>query len=96
MGHRLIKQPNGNYSVFSTITDDIILVDYPRHELVEHYLAQAVEDARVRTEEWINGETPGRRLWTIEEVCEDIERIHGPDRAAEAKEALEVGGGDDY
>ena len=84
MGQRLIKQPNGKYSVFSTITEDLMLVDYTRQELVDHYVQEAAVDTRLRTEEWVDGEAPGRKIWTPEEIHPCIELNNGKDRADEA------------
>jgi hypothetical protein len=46
MGHWVIKQPDGLYAVFSTGTDQWILWDFTRDQLIEHYAQRAAEDAR--------------------------------------------------
>ena len=49
MGHQIIKQPNGRYSVFSTVTDDIIVYDATKDELVKYYREEAAQKAEENT-----------------------------------------------
>jgi hypothetical protein len=46
MSQQVIRQPNGKYGVFSSITDTIIVWDATDVELVEWFAEQAAEDAR--------------------------------------------------
>ena len=46
MGHQVIKQPDGLYAVFSAGTDQWILWDFTREQLIGHYAQRAAEDAR--------------------------------------------------
>lgn len=46
MGQQIIKQPDGRYAVFSSITDTITVWDATADEIVEMYAERAAEDAR--------------------------------------------------
>lgn len=46
----LVKQPNGQYAIFSTITDDFIISDATPEEMIEIL----VEEQRSKIEEEIN------------------------------------------
>lgn len=46
MGHQIIKQPNGNYVLWSTIVDDFIMLDATPADIVK----LKVEEFKERTE----------------------------------------------
>jgi hypothetical protein len=46
MGHQIIKQPDGRFVIFSSITDTIIVYDAFAAEIVEYFAEKAAEDAR--------------------------------------------------
>lgn len=46
MGNQIIKQPNGRFAIFSTITDTIIVWDAAKTEIVEWFAESAAESAR--------------------------------------------------
>lgn len=50
MGQQIIEQPNGKYSVFSSVTDTFVCMDATYEELIEFF----VESARRNTEVNIN------------------------------------------
>ena len=41
MGQQIIKQPNGLYAVFSSITDTIIMWNFTADDLIEYYVKEA-------------------------------------------------------
>jgi hypothetical protein len=41
MGRSLVKQPNGNYGMFSSIVDGFVLLDATREELIAELLLEA-------------------------------------------------------
>ncbi len=43
MAHSLIKQPNGLYSLFSSVVDDFILFNATREDIVKLYQKEAME-----------------------------------------------------
>ena len=46
MGQQIIKQPDGLFAVFSSITDTFTFVDGTAEEVVEFFAEQAARDAR--------------------------------------------------
>lgn len=46
MGYQIIRQPDGEYAVFSSITDTIIVYDATAEEIVEWFAEAAADDAR--------------------------------------------------
>jgi hypothetical protein len=83
MAHRLVKQPNGNYSIFSTIVDAFVLYDASEVELSDYYLERYKEDLPRLINEKINfcHNDP-------KETFQEIKNVHGKD-SEEYKEALE-------
>ncbi len=82
MAHRIIKQPNGLYAIWSTVVDNFVMYDATvddiiREEQVEIHerIARSVRDAIARLES-------GKLLdidRTFEECVETITAIHGAD-----------------
>ena len=48
MGQQIIRQPNGNYAIWTSVSDGFIAVDLTRDEVVEHFKDQAAEHAEER------------------------------------------------
>lgn len=46
MGNQIIRQPDGHYAVFSSVTDTIIIYDATGDEIVDWFAEQAAERAR--------------------------------------------------
>jgi hypothetical protein len=46
MGQQVIKQPDGLYAIFSSITDTWIVYDATRKEISNYFARQAADDAR--------------------------------------------------
>lgn len=90
MGHQIIKQPPGMYAnpyyaVFSSFSDQWIVWNVTREELLDYYAKKAAEDARRHTAEIIDAvnEDPRKAYYqfamSFEEAnAESVER-GGPD-----------------
>jgi len=50
----VIKQDNGNYSIWSTIVDNFIKEDLTLKDLYNFYEREAIEASKVRVEELLN------------------------------------------
>lgn len=46
VGNQIIKQSDGKFAVFSSVTDTIIFWDATREEVVQFFVDRAVEDTR--------------------------------------------------
>lgn len=46
MGNQILRQPDGKYAIFSSITDTIIVWDVTEDEAVEYFAETAAEHAR--------------------------------------------------
>lgn len=49
MGRQIIKQPDGNLAVFSTVVDGFIVTDATAEEVVDLLVQEAADAARERT-----------------------------------------------
>lgn len=85
MGQQIIKQPDGQLAVFSSVTDTFIVVDATPEELVEWRAEEAAETARERTRRELQKVLAGdpQRAYqqfalTWQEACER-DREHGGD-----------------
>ncbi|MCW2901743.1 MAG: hypothetical protein JWO67_4008 [Streptosporangiaceae bacterium] len=92
MGNQIIRQPDGHYAVFSTVTGTIIRWDATKDEIVEWFAEQAAEDARQNVRRKIEHVAAGeaRRAYfqfatTWDEALE-TDRKNGGDASAD-KEA---------
>jgi hypothetical protein len=48
LGHQIIEQNNGKYSIFSTIVDTLVMWDATEEEIVEYYLKARREEIKSR------------------------------------------------
>lgn len=84
MAHRVVKQPNGRYAIFSTVCDDVIAYGMTAEELTTYYVQEAADKARAGIEELLSGKPdPVRWLWSAEEILVTIRARHGGVRAVE-------------
>jgi hypothetical protein len=82
MARQIIKQPNGEYCIFSTIVDHFVAIDLTSKELIDFY----------RNERGLNGELEAERIMeiiendekpyfqftkTFDEAMQDIKDNHG-------------------
>lgn len=49
MGRRILKQPNGQYAIWSSIIDDFVLLNATKEEIVELRMSAAAEQAKEQT-----------------------------------------------
>lgn len=57
MGRQIIKEPSGQYAVWSTVVDDFVILHATREEIIE---------------EWVKEETDRIRL-AVNEKCDEID-----------------------
>lgn len=84
MAHQIIKQPNGNFAIWSSVVDHFILVDATSEEMIEYYIKRETEDITERVNKTVtqlnNGENPYYQFamdW--EEALEQVKECHGED-----------------
>ena len=53
MGQQIIKQPNGKYSVFSSISDTFMIVDWTKEQIIEWRGEEAKQQAEEATKKTI-------------------------------------------
>lgn len=62
MAQQIIKQPDGNYAIWSSVVDDFIFTDATKDEILKHFGAEAYEYARKKAldtmDELDEGKTP--------------------------------------
>lgn len=61
MAHQIIKQPNGNYSIYSSIIEDIIGYDLTKEELISFYKEEAAKKAEIETKILLNRIDSGQK-----------------------------------
>jgi hypothetical protein len=83
MGHQVIRQPDGQLAVWSTVVDDFVIFDATTEEIAEHYAEEARKKAR---EDWaeackraLETGTSGRYQFAMqwEEAQEQRASVHG-------------------
>ncbi len=82
MGHQIIKQPDGNYCVFSTVVDNVIIVNATRQELMDYYGERARKEASRSTWKTVQDIEEGKKPYgqftkTYDEMVETIKELHG-------------------
>lgn len=78
MSHITIKQPDGNWCIWSTVVDDFIVVDATREEIIDYKL----EQEREKIERDLDGIEEQGEDWYVpptsyEELVERRELVHG-------------------
>jgi len=60
---QIIKQPNGQYAVFSSVSDVVVGLDMTREEVIDYFIKRAVNRATDDVTRWIDdvdkGYNPG-------------------------------------
>lgn len=86
MGRQIIRQPNGLFCVFSSITDTIVLADATAEDVIEEFAAEARRDAIARVTKALAAVKAGEphRVYhqfamTYDEAVE-LHRKHGGER----------------
>jgi len=98
MGSQIIQQPNGQYAIFSTITDTIVMWDADAGDVEEYFVTRAANQERGRVRDILKHVTAGRpekayyqfvMTWTD---ALRMDEAHGGD--AWQDPATQVGGGE--
>jgi len=94
MSRQIIKQPNGLYCVFSTISDDIIYYNQSPQDLIEKEIKEQTElitkDITETVERLERGEKPGFQFtMTYFDMCERIKEYHGKTRRNKVQQLIE-------
>lgn len=91
MGRTVVKQPNGNYAVFSSVVDDFIVVNATKQELIDMDVEEECEKITERYnamfESFDKDEIPPpniNRHMTWEEAMERVTEVHGVETAAKS------------
>lgn len=62
MGRQIIKQPNGKYAIWSTVSDSVIAWDGTKEEIINYFAEEAKQRAITKVNELIdqidNGQNP--------------------------------------
>lgn len=45
MGQQIIKQPNGKFAIFDSVSDTIVIWDAIEQQIVQYFIEQAAEEA---------------------------------------------------
>jgi hypothetical protein len=59
MSHQVIRQPDGLFAVFSSVTETWIVYDADRSEIIDWFAEQAEREARERAERVMNAVEAG-------------------------------------
>lgn len=94
MGWQIIKQPNNNYCIFSSIVDNIIYYNMTQLELInifnEEVNADITEKIIKIVKQLNNGEKPYHQFTkTYEVMLTLIKEIHGEECMKEVQEMIE-------
>jgi len=86
MGHQVIKQPNGQFALYSSIVDDFVLVNATERDIVDRFVEEYAKDTRHKIEVIIQTLNAGGKPYyqftkTFDEALERIEEMHGKDRS---------------
>jgi len=95
MGEQIIKQPNGLYCIWSSVVDDIILINATPEDIINERIEVARQEITRSVIDTVtklnNGERPYYQFTkTFEEAIECIKDIHGAD--TESLRLLKEGG----
>ena len=85
MAHRIIKQPNGRYALWSTNVDNFLLTDATPEEIIDYkvnlFRKDITDMVNITTQKLDNGEKPYYQFTlTFEKALEVIKRVHGNER----------------
>lgn len=72
MAHLIVKQPNGKYSCWSTITDSFIQEDLTKEEYIEYQANRAAMQAREELHNIFSNEKLLKRASKDYQSCLDI------------------------
>jgi hypothetical protein len=69
MGNQIIRQPDGHYAVFSSITGTISVWDATEDELVEYFAERAAERAREDVRRTLGHVAAGEPRWAYHQFA---------------------------
>lgn len=74
MGTRIIKQDDGKFGLFSTVSDRVWAIDCTEDEMVEIWKERAAEEAEYKMREWLaDVQGKGRRQTNSMTLQESLE-----------------------
>ena len=79
MGRQIIKQPDGNYCVFSDCTDSFIAYDGTRDEIVNFFVEEAAKRRRADIKDIldnIDANMPERSYYQFTMTYEQAKKLH--------------------
>lgn len=102
MTHRIVKQPNGNYAVWSTVVDDFIFIDGDAEEVTGFIVDALVQQAKTQAAAMLKAADEDRGDYSVKpragdglqrwRECLDVLRsMDGDERIARYEEALRTG-----
>lgn len=78
MARIIVQQPDGLYSVFSTIVDDFIIIDATPDEIINEYVEDEREYIKQRVENELERmKKPHYAHMSYEEALATIKMVHG-------------------
>lgn len=82
MGKQIIKQPNGQYCIFSSVVDNVTMYNLTKDEIIEEWVNEAKNDIVERVNGIVskleNNEQPYFQFTkSFDEMLETIKEIHG-------------------
>ncbi len=82
MGQQIVKQPNGQFAIFSSNVDRFIAYDATPDEIYQHFRALAIEDSDRHTKRGLeDAERYGQER--TDKYLTTVRVIHGDDKADE-------------
>lgn len=85
MGHQVIKQPDGNYAVWSSIVDNFIILNATKEELVKYYIQEESQRIEDMVTEMVNEAEDTTKVVqfaiTFEGALGRIAELHGREEA---------------
>ena len=65
MGHKLIEQPNGNFSIYSNTSDTVIGHNLTEDDVRSYYMERAIERSKEETQRWITQVREGKDFYPM-------------------------------
>lgn len=99
MGRQIIKQPNGQYCIYSSVVDSVTCYHFARQDLIDELGRRAssgresvtVHVDRVLAALDVGGKPYHQFTMNYEEMFEAVERVHGKAAADKLRGEMEAG-----
>lgn len=85
MSRVIVKQPDGNYAVWSSIVDDFIYLNASKDDLIETLAQEAYDDKKARLLESFES-----RYRTFNECLDTLETVHGKSARIKLESKLKI------